>query len=147
MAVRSTNAPLGCRLQSGEPEATSSRQGRDGSHIGTPIMPDSSRYPVPATRCRAELIIDRSRFICSLARAGAPDEAQAFLRDVQAELPGATHHCCAHVAGAPSPTIRIGMSDDGDPREQHPALRAAMANATQGSAIFLDDGLNDPSLQ
>jgi uncharacterized YigZ family protein len=78
-------------------------------------MTDSSRYPVPATRCRAELVVDRSRFICSLARASTPEDAQAFVRDIQAEFAGATHHCWAYVAGAPSSTIRIGMSDDGEP--------------------------------
>lgn len=78
-------------------------------------MTDAFRYPVPATRCRAELVVDRSRFICSLSRAVAPDEAQAFVRDIQSEFPGATHHCWAYVAGAPNSTLRIGMSDDGEP--------------------------------
>ncbi len=78
-------------------------------------MPDSFRYPVPAARGRAETVVDRSRFICSLARATTPEEAQAFTRAIHAEFPGATHHCWAYVAGAPGSTGQIGMSDDGEP--------------------------------
>lgn len=78
-------------------------------------MVDTTRYPVPDGRCRAEETVDRSRFICELARAATPDEAQAFVREIQATYPDATHHCWAFVAGAPGSTSRVGMSDDGEP--------------------------------
>ncbi len=78
-------------------------------------MPAPSRYPIPADRARAEVVIDRSRFVCTLAPAATPDAAQAVLHEVQAEFPGATHHCWAYVAGAPGSTSRIGLSDDGEP--------------------------------
>lgn len=78
-------------------------------------MSDASRYPIPTERARAETVIDRSRFICSLARAESPEAAQAFIRELNAEFPDATHNCWAYVAGAPGDTARIGMSDDGEP--------------------------------
>jgi len=73
------------------------------------------RYPIPADRVRTEDLIDRSRFLCTLAPAATPAEAQAIIREVHAEFPDATHHCWAFVAGEPGSTARIGMSDDGEP--------------------------------
>ena len=78
-------------------------------------MANTLRYPVPAGRCRVEDTIDRSRFICTVARASSPEDAQRFIRDVNHEFPDATHNCWAFVAGAPSSSSRIGMSDDGEP--------------------------------
>jgi uncharacterized YigZ family protein len=78
-------------------------------------MADPLRYPIPADRSRAEAAIDRSRFICSIARAESPESAQAFIREMQAEFGDATHNCWAYVAGAPGSTARVGMSDDGEP--------------------------------
>ncbi|MCC7051852.1 MAG: YigZ family protein [Gemmatimonadaceae bacterium] len=78
-------------------------------------MADPQRYPIPAQRVRTEDVVDRSRFICTLAAADSPEAAHALVRDVSAEFPDATHHCWAFVAGAPGSTGRIGMSDDGEP--------------------------------
>lgn len=78
-------------------------------------MADPQRYPIPADLVRSEDVVDRSRFICSLAPAPTPDAAHDFLRVTQAEFPDATHHCWAFVAGPPGSTARIGMSDDGEP--------------------------------
>ena len=78
-------------------------------------MADPLRYPIPAARCRAEVSIDRSRFVCSLARAESPELAQAFIGEIAAEFDDATHNCWAYVVGAPGSTARIGMSDDGEP--------------------------------
>lgn len=75
----------------------------------------SARYPVPAARHRVEQVIDRSRFLCTVERVQSVDEAQAFVKAIGAELPGATHHCWAYVVGAPGSTDRIGLSDDGEP--------------------------------
>jgi uncharacterized YigZ family protein len=74
-----------------------------------------SRYVVPAARHRVEHVIDRSRFICTLQRVEAPEDAQAFIREMNAEFADATHNCWAYVAGAPGDTGRIGMSDAGEP--------------------------------
>jgi uncharacterized YigZ family protein len=78
-------------------------------------MDDVSRYPIPAARHRAEQSIDRSRFICTIERTGSAEEAQAFIKAINAEFSDATHNCWAFVAGAPGDTSRIGMSDDGEP--------------------------------
>ncbi|MBL0937608.1 MAG: YigZ family protein [Gemmatimonadaceae bacterium] len=73
------------------------------------------RYPVPAARHRVEQVIDRSRFICTIERVRSTDEAQAFIKSMNAEFADATHNCWAYVVGAPGSTDRIGMSDDGEP--------------------------------
>lgn len=59
--------------------------------------------------------MERSRFICTLAPAPSPAEAQRVVREVSAELADATHHCWAFVAGPPGSTDQVGMSDDGEP--------------------------------
>lgn len=77
--------------------------------------PDDTRYPIPAGRHRAELVIERSRFIATIAPAASPDDASAFVREVSAEFADATHNCWAFVAGPPGSTGYVGMSDDGEP--------------------------------
>ena len=74
-----------------------------------------SRYAVPARRHRAEQVIDRSRFIATIERVSTPEEAQAFVRAMNAEFADATHNCWAYVVGAPGSTGRVGMSDAGEP--------------------------------
>lgn len=76
---------------------------------------EDTRYPIPAARHRAELVIERSRFIATIAAAATPEEAWAFVREVSQEFADATHNCWAFVAGAPASTGRIGLSDDGEP--------------------------------
>jgi uncharacterized YigZ family protein len=73
------------------------------------------QYPVPAQRHRVTQTIDRSRFICTLARVESPEEAQAFIREMNGEFADATHNCWAYVAGPPGSTSRVGMSDAGEP--------------------------------
>lgn len=75
----------------------------------------TGRHPIPAARHRAEQVIDRSRFTCTLAHAPTPEAAHAVIDAVRAEWPEATHHCTAWVAGPPGSTTHIGMSDDGEP--------------------------------
>jgi uncharacterized YigZ family protein len=78
-------------------------------------MSDAERYPVPAERHRVEQSIERSRFICTVQRVIVPENAQAFIKEMNAEFPDATHNCWAYIAGPPGRTSRIGMSDDGEP--------------------------------
>jgi uncharacterized YigZ family protein len=80
-------------------------------------MADSAdaRYVIPARTHRIEHVIERSRFIATVGRAGTTDEASAFVRAVSDEFPDATHNCWAYVVGAPGSTGRIGMSDAGEP--------------------------------
>ena len=78
-------------------------------------MTDPTRYPIPAAVHRAELVVERSRFVATLARAATTADAQAVIAAVRAEWPDATHHCTAWVAGPPGSSTHIGMSDDGEP--------------------------------
>lgn len=73
------------------------------------------RYPIPAARHRIEQVIERSRFICTLVPARTAAEAQAFVKEMNAEFPDATHNCWAYVVGPPGSTSQVGMSDDGEP--------------------------------
>ena len=75
----------------------------------------SGQYAVPATSVEVRESVRRSRFITSLARAASRTEALAFVQEVRKLHPGATHHCWAFNAGAPSSTAHVGMSDDGEP--------------------------------
>jgi len=75
----------------------------------------TARYLVPAARHRVEQTIDRSRFICTIERVQSPEDAQAFIRAMNAEFDDATHNCWAYVAGPPGSTSRVGMSDAGEP--------------------------------
>ncbi len=75
----------------------------------------SERYPIPAGFHRVEDTVRRSRFIASMAHAGDADAARAFVADVKAEFPDASHNCWAFNAGPPGDTASVGLSDDGEP--------------------------------
>jgi len=62
-----------------------------------------------------EDVIQRSRFITTVARAPSGEAAHAFVQRMRDEFPDATHHCWAFVAGPPGSTRAVGMSDDGEP--------------------------------
>lgn len=72
-------------------------------------------YRIPAESVRTEDVILGSRFIATVAHAPTADAARAFMDQVRAEFPDATHHCWAYVAGPPGSTASIGMSDAGEP--------------------------------
>jgi uncharacterized YigZ family protein len=78
-------------------------------------MTDATRYPIPARVHRVEETIQRSRFVTTVAHTPSPEAAHAFVAAIRDEFPDATHHCWAFVAGPPGSTMRIGMSDDGEP--------------------------------
>jgi len=71
--------------------------------------------PTPDAPHREEMLIKRSRFLISLARAASPDEAKVFVERIRREFPDATHNCWAFAAGRPGDTGRAGFSDDGEP--------------------------------
>lgn len=91
-----------------------------------------SRYPIPAGVHAATQVIERSRFTCTIAHAPDTAAAQAFIREIAAASPEATHHCTAWVAGPPGSTARIGMSDDGEP---HGTAGRPMLNVLLHSGI------------
>ncbi len=73
------------------------------------------RYPIPSSSHRIEQVIERSRFICTLAPARTTADAQSFVKAMNAEFPDATHNCWAYVVGPPGSTSQVGMSDAGEP--------------------------------
>lgn len=72
-------------------------------------------YPVPAATHRVETVIERSRFIATLAHAASAGEARDLIDAMRREFADATHNCWAWVAGPPGSTAAIGMSDAGEP--------------------------------
>ncbi len=75
----------------------------------------SPRYTIPAATHRVEENIKRSRFIATATHARDTDSAKAFIAEIKAEFPDATHNCWAFGAGPPGDTAHVGMSDDGEP--------------------------------
>ena len=102
-------------LQAEEAEAAATRGPVAGHGVLADRVVSSPRYPIPAGRHRAEHVIDRSRFICTIASTATVEDAQLFIREIGREFPDATHNCWAYVIGAPGSSDRIGMSDDGEP--------------------------------
>jgi uncharacterized YigZ family protein len=72
-------------------------------------------YGVPAGRHRVETVVERSRFIATIAPARTTDEARDFIDAIRREFPDATHNCWAFVTGPPGSTAGIGFSDAGEP--------------------------------
>jgi uncharacterized YigZ family protein len=60
-----------------------------------------------------EIVIQRSRFLCHLARVTDNDEASAFIADVRKDHWSATHNCSAFRVGPAGESQR--SSDDGEP--------------------------------
>lgn len=75
----------------------------------------ATRYPIPGGAHRVEQVVDRSRFICTVAYASTVEGAQKIISATRASMPDATHHCWAYIVGPPGSTDRIGLSDDGEP--------------------------------
>lgn len=66
-----------------------------------------------AKASQSELIIKKSRFICSLQRVSSEDEAQNFIKQVQAANRKANHSCFAYLIGSQDQVQR--ESDNGEP--------------------------------
>lgn len=79
----------------------------------TKETPDQ-RALIPAERARAEIRAANSRFIASAAPTATVEAARAFIDEIQAEMPDATHHVYAYIVGHGA-TTTLGMSDDGEP--------------------------------
>ncbi|GAK57362.1 hypothetical protein U27_04329 [Candidatus Vecturithrix granuli] len=74
----------------------------------------SQRYPIPAQTIRTEINIKRSRFIATVGRAETVEAARAFIQQIRAEMPDASHHVYAFRVGYGS-SVQEGLSDDGEP--------------------------------
>lgn len=78
-------------------------------------MQSKTKYLVPAGTITVEQEIRRSRFIAAAGRAAGRQEAEQFIGAIRTTHANATHNCWAFVAGSPSDSAEIGMSDDGEP--------------------------------
>ena len=60
-----------------------------------------------------EIVIEKSRFICTLRKFDNESEAQAFIKDLKKQYWDANHNCSAYIIGEDSSFQR--SSDDGEP--------------------------------
>ena len=96
------------------------------------MSPPSPRYPIPATRFRCEIEVERSRFLTTVQEVTSASEAQAFIAEIKAEFPDANHNCWAYLVGPPGSSDQIGLSDDGEP---HGVAGRPMLTALQHSGL------------
>lgn len=61
-----------------------------------------------------EIIIEKSRFICTVKRVDGEDEAKEFLTFIKSKYPDANHNCYAYIADEGG--FYIKFSDDGEPQ-------------------------------
>ena len=61
----------------------------------------------------SELVVEKSRFLCTLTRVESEAEAQGFVRAMKKKYWDATHNCSAYIVGADNRVER--SNDDGEP--------------------------------
>ncbi len=71
-------------------------------------------YLIPAESARAEIIINKSRFLTTVSLAKTVDQAREAIAASRAEFPKANHHVYGFRVGF-GRTVTEGMSDDGEP--------------------------------
>lgn len=72
-------------------------------------------YLIPSENLQIEEEIKHSHFISLLFHCDSIDKLKLVLTDIKRDYPGASHYCYAFIAGAPTDTVLIGSSDDGEP--------------------------------
>ncbi|MFQ5461889.1 MAG: YigZ family protein [Phycisphaerae bacterium] len=96
-----------------------------------------SRYAIPKHRVRVEIGVSNSRFIATIAPVLTVKEAQAFVREMRAEMPNATHHVYAFRIGYGA-SVSEGMSDDGEPSgTSGPPTLAVLRGADVGDVVIV----------
>lgn len=60
-----------------------------------------------------EIIINKSRFICTISRASTKEEADEFIKQIRKKYYNATHNCYAYIIGEDS--LIQKANDDGEP--------------------------------
>jgi len=76
--------------------------------------------------------VKRSKFLAYASPTQGVNAAKAFISEIKALHPDASHNCWAFVANRPENSIDIGFSDDGEPSG---CAGRPMLNVLQGSAI------------
>lgn len=92
----------------------------------------TDRYPIPAGEHRVEEVVERSRFITSVACTPTVEAAREFIAARRAEYTDASHNCWAYLVGPPGSTGQVGYSDDGEP---HGTAGKPMFTVLQHSGI------------
>lgn len=64
-----------------------------------------------AKNWRKEIVIEKSRFICTLKKVNSESEAQEFIKEMKKEFWDATHNCSAYIID----DLAQRSSDDGEP--------------------------------
>jgi len=64
---------------------------------------------------RFDLETKRRRFITSLNTVTGREQALEFVQNIRDEMPTASHHCWAFIAGRPDDANEFGQSDHGEP--------------------------------
>jgi uncharacterized YigZ family protein len=92
----------------------------------------------PAREARAEIRIENSRFIATLAPASSVEEARVFIARIKAEFADAAHNVPAFVVGSGSSVI-THSSDDGEPSGTagRPALIALSGSGLGDAAVVV----------
>jgi len=87
-----------------------------------------------ARDCQSELAVEKSRFICRLAKVADEDDVAVLLKSIKKEHFNATHHCLAYVIGAVQ-----RASDDGEPTGTAgmPMLEVLRRNSLDGVAAIV----------
>lgn len=62
---------------------------------------------------QTELIVEKSRFLCTLRRVASEAEAQAFVKEMKKAYWDASHNCSAYIVGRDDRIVR--SNDDGEP--------------------------------
>ena len=93
---------------------------------------------VPAARARAEIEIENSRFIASLAPVNSVEEARIFVKEISQEYSGASHHVPAFIIGH-GHSVTTHASDAGEPSGTagQPALRALQGSGLGNVAVVV----------
>ncbi|MDO4920233.1 MAG: YigZ family protein [Phascolarctobacterium sp.] len=84
---------------------------------------------------RKEIVIEKSRFICTLKKVGDETEAQEFIKAVKKEFWDATHNCSAYIVD----DLAQRSSDDGEPSGTAgvPMLEVLRKNRLVGTAAVV----------
>lgn len=60
-----------------------------------------------------ELVVEKSRFLCTLRRVASEEAAQAFVKEMKKNYWDASHNCSAYIVGRDERIVR--SNDDGEP--------------------------------
>jgi len=93
---------------------------------------------VPAGRSQAEIEVENSRFIASLAPVNSVEEARTFIKEISQNYPDASHHVSAFIIGHGRSVISHA-SDAGEPAGTagQPALRMLQGSGLGNVAVVV----------